>query len=108
MSDLLVVYYSSSCSLVGAPSISPLEPPHCQLRHAVRDLASSTTGVIGYVQIYPGGTERLAKKKGGVAGRSCMSREKEMLCSLGAGNKCNVNGLIGLGVVVKAATVPRN
>ena len=45
---------------MGAPSISPLEPPHRQLRHAVRDLANSTTGVIGYVQIYPGGTERPA------------------------------------------------
>ena len=55
-----------------------------------------------------GGTERSAKRKGGVAGRLCVSGEKEMLCSLGAGRKCNVNGLIGLGVAVKTATDPRN
>lgn len=57
-----------------------LEPPSAE-----RDLTNSTAGIIGYVQIYPGGTERSAKKKGGVAGRSCVSGEKEMLCSLGAG-----------------------
>ena len=34
-----------------------------------------------------GGTERSAKKKGGVAGRSCVSGEKEMLCLFGAGKE---------------------
>ena len=40
---------------------------HCEIKER-----ETTTGVIGYVQIYPGGTERSAKRKGGVAGRSCV------------------------------------
>ena len=35
---------------------------HCELKEG-----ETTTGVIGYVQIYPGGTERSAERNGGVA-----------------------------------------
>ena len=35
-------------------------------------------------------------------------RERNVMFVLGQGMKCNVNGLIGLGVVVKTATDPRN
>ena len=59
-----------------------LEPPS-----AVRDLTNSTAGIIGYVQIYPEGHGTVGGKKGSVAGCSCVSGEKEMLCSLGAGNE---------------------
>ena len=57
-----------------------------------------------------GGTEWSARKKGGVPSQPFVRvwRERNVMFVLGQGIKCNVNGLIGLGVVVKIATDPRN